>query len=73
MREYIIVFIKGSDKGLNFDMKCNCVKYDDPKYLICYNKREDSRKGYTMKMLAMIPHENVNYIRNYPYEEAEFK
>ena len=55
------VFLKDNTR-LDFDGKCNT--YEIKQSGFCAFSNEDGNKS---KILALIPKENILYIRNYPY------
>lgn len=58
------VFLKDRKEALDFDRMCTKVSYSDPK--VCIFLWENHNE---CKTLAIIPWDNILYIRNYPYRD----
>ena len=55
------VFLKDTTR-LDFDGKCNTYEIKQSGFVVFSNENVDE-----YKILALIPKENILYIRNYPY------
>lgn len=58
------VLIKGRKEFIDFNGLCTDIDYSNDKMCIFKHVKNDK-----MKTLAIIPYENIEYIRNYPYKE----
>lgn len=60
------VLIKGRKEFIDFNGLCTNIDYSNNKMCIFEHVIGNQRK-----VLAVIPHENIEYIRNYPYKEGD--
>lgn len=58
------VLLKDRKEFLDFNGMCTDINYKNDKMCIFEHVKDGNRK-----VLAVIPHENILYIRNYPYKE----
>ena len=61
------VLIKGRKEFIDFNGICTNIDYSNNKMCVFEHVTSDKKK----KVLAIIPYENIEYVRNYPYSKED--